>query len=50
MTFISSSLGPSKHRLVTDIQVNVYIGNKLSRPAFKMMYVEDYLNYFTVYL
>ena len=28
-------LGPSIHGLVTDVQVNVYIGNKLSRLSFQ---------------
>ena len=28
-------LGPSIHRLVTDIKVNVYIGNTLSRRSFQ---------------
>ena len=29
------NLGPSKHGLVTNIQVNVYIGNTLSRLSFQ---------------
>ena len=35
-------LGPSIHGLVTDIEVNVYIGNFLLRLALsKLTYVED---------
>ena len=32
---ISHILGPKIHPLVTDIQVNVYIGNTLSRLSFR---------------
>ena len=33
--FSDSICGPSTHGLVTDIQVNVYIGNKLWRLSFQ---------------
>ena len=34
-------LGPSTHRLVTGIQVNVYIGHIVKAELSKLTYVED---------